>query len=414
MSENCDNNCSSCGEDCADRDREQTDFREKPHELSHIGKVIAVMSGKGGVGKSLITSLLAVLSQRNGYNTAILDADVTGPSIPKAFGLHEKAGGNENGIFPVKTKSGISVMSLNLLMENDTDPVIWRGPIIAGAVKQFWTDVIWDDVDYMFIDMPPGTGDVPLTVFQSIPVDGIIIVTSPQELVGMIVEKAINMSKKMGIPIIGLVENMSYAVCPNCGEKYEVFGESRIEATAAKFGLKTTAKLPFDRKLSAACDAGMIELFEGNWLDDMIKIIEVIKGGEKAMRIAVTYDNGQVFQHFGKTEQFKVYEIEDGKIISSEVISNNGAGHEALAGVLNNLKIDALICGGIGGGAQAALNQANIKIFAGASGDADKAVESFLAGKLESSSEANCDHHGEDHTEEHCCGEHHDGGHCCG
>jgi len=273
MSENCDKSCSSCGEDCADREQ---DFMAEPHELSHIGKVIAVVSGKGGVGKSLITSLLAVSSQRDGYSTAILDADVTGPSIPKAFGLYEKASGDENGIFPVLTKTGISVMSLNLLMENESDPVIWRGPVIAGAVKQFWTDVIWGDVDYMFIDMPPGTGDVPLTVFQSIPVDGIIIVTSPQELVGMIVEKAVNMAKKMGIPVLGMVENMSYAVCPHCGEKYEIFGESRIEAEAAKFGVKTFAMLPFDPRLSAACDAGAIELFEGGWLDDMMATLEKI------------------------------------------------------------------------------------------------------------------------------------------
>ncbi|MEG1429756.1 MAG: P-loop NTPase, partial [Hydrogenoanaerobacterium sp.] len=220
MSENCSHNCESCGENCSERKPES--LLEKPHELSHIKKVIGVVSGKGGVGKSLVTSLLAVLAQRSGYKTAILDADITGPSIPTAFGLHEKAQGNELGLYPVKSKTGISVMSLNLLMENETDPVVWRGPIIAGTVKQFWTDVIWDDIDYMFIDMPPGTGDVPLTVFQSIPVDGIIIVASPQELVGMIVEKAVNMAKMMNIPVLALVENMSYVTCPDCGKQYRV------------------------------------------------------------------------------------------------------------------------------------------------------------------------------------------------
>ncbi|MDO5576607.1 MAG: Mrp/NBP35 family ATP-binding protein [Fibrobacter sp.] len=270
MSENCSNNCDSCSEDCKDREKS---FLAKPHELSHIKKVIGVVSGKGGVGKSLVTSLLAVMTQRAGHNTAILDADITGPSIPKAFGLHGKATGNELGLYPVKTRSGISVMSLNLLTENETDPVIWRGPLIAGTVKQFWTDVVWDNIDYMFIDMPPGTGDVPLTVFQSIPVDGLVIVASPQELVGMIVEKAVKMANMMNIPVIALVENMSYALCPKCGEKIQVFGESHIDSIAEKHNVKTVAKMPIDPKLAAACDAGMIEDFDGNWLDNIINNI---------------------------------------------------------------------------------------------------------------------------------------------
>ncbi len=274
MSEECTHNCSSCASNCSERTQERIDFREKPHELSNIKKVIGVVSGKGGVGKSLVTSMLAVLARRDGYRTAILDADITGPSIPKSFGLHEKASGSELGLYPVETKTGISVMSLNLLTDNETDPVIWRGPIIAGAVKQFWTDVIWGDVDFMFIDMPPGTGDVPLTVFQSIPVDGLIIVASPQELVGMIVEKAINMAQMMQIPVLGLVENMSYVTCPDCGKEYYVFGESHIDAIAEKFGISTIAKLPIDPKLAAACDSGTIESFAGNWLDNIIKLTE--------------------------------------------------------------------------------------------------------------------------------------------
>lgn len=274
MSENCNEACSSCSEDCAVRKENPTDFSEKPHELSHIKKVIGIVSGKGGVGKSLVTSLLAVIMNRKGYNTAILDADVTGPSIPKAFGINQKATADENGLYPIKTKTGVNIMSTNLLLENDTDPVIWRGPVIAGTVKQFWTDVIWDDVDYMFIDMPPGTGDVPLTVFQSIKVDGIIIVTSPQELVSMIVSKAVNMAKMMNIPILGLVENMSYFKCPDCGKEYNIFGESHIEKIADMYDLKVLARLPINPKLAAACDEGLIELFDGDWLDSIIPILE--------------------------------------------------------------------------------------------------------------------------------------------
>ncbi|MEL4105799.1 Mrp/NBP35 family ATP-binding protein [Oscillospiraceae bacterium WX1] len=274
MSESCSSSCASCGSDCSDRTEEQTDFREQPHELSHIKKVIGIVSGKGGVGKSLVTSLLAVLAQRDGFKTAVLDADITGPSIPKAFSLSQKATGSELGIQPVKTKTDISVMSLNLLTQNETDPVVWRGPVIAGMVKQFWKDVIWGDVDLMFIDMPPGTGDVPLTVFQSIPVDGIIIVTTPQELVGMIVEKAVNMARMMKIPVFGLVENMSSVTCPDCGKSFSIFGESRVEASAEKYQIPVTARLPIDPKLAEACDAGTIEQFDGDWLDDIINFIE--------------------------------------------------------------------------------------------------------------------------------------------
>ncbi len=268
MTQNCSHNCESCGENCSERTKES--LLEKPNEMSHIKKVIGVVSGKGGVGKSLVTSLLAVQAQRKGYKTAILDADITGPSIPKAFGLHGHAEASEWGLFPVKTANGIEVMSLNLLMKNETDPVVWRGPLISGAVKQFWTDVVWGDVDYMFIDMPPGTGDVALTVFQSIPVDGVVIVASPQELVGMIVEKAVNMAKLMDVPVLALVENMSYITCPDCGKEIRVFGESHIDEIAVKHGVDTVAKLPIDPALAAACDAGTIENFTGAWLDGVL------------------------------------------------------------------------------------------------------------------------------------------------
>lgn len=272
MSENCSHNCESCQSDCASRTAES--LIVKPHELSKIKKVIGVVSGKGGVGKSLVTGMAAVTAQRGGYNTAMLDADITGPSIPKMFGIHDKATGNDSGIFPVESRMGTKVMSLNLLVENETDPAIWRGPIIAGTVKQFWTDVIWDDVDFMFIDMPPGTGDVPLTVFQSIPVDGIIIVTSPQELVSMIVEKAVKMANLMNVPIIGVVENMSYAVCPDCGKKINVFGESRLEAVAKQNNLDILGRIPIDPALANLCDNGLIELFEGDYLSSLADIFD--------------------------------------------------------------------------------------------------------------------------------------------
>ena len=264
MSTECNHQCGDCQEDCAERAK--PDFRVAPNELSRIKKVIGVVSGKGGVGKTLVTSLLAVLMQRTGYQTAILDADITGPSIPKAFGLHEKAAGSEMGISPGKTATGIRVMSINLLLENDTDPVVWRGPIIANTVKQFWTDVVWGDVDFMFVDMPPGTGDVPLTIFQSLPVDGIVIVTSPQELVSMIVGKAVKMAQMMDIPILGLVENMSYAICPDCGKEIAIFGQSHLEETAAQHHIPAMDKLPMDAALSSLCDSGDIELFESNLL----------------------------------------------------------------------------------------------------------------------------------------------------
>ena len=271
MSE-CTHDCSSCGESCSERKPDS--FIEKPHELSHIKKVIGVVSGKGGVGKSLVTCLSAVIMNRRGFNTAVLDADITGPSVPKAFGIKQKAQGSENGIFPVVTQKGIKIMSVNLLLPDETDPVIWRGPIIAGTAKQFWTDVIWDDVDYMFVDMPPGTGDVPLTVFQSIPLDGIIVVTSPQELVSLIVSKAVKMANMMNVPIIGLVENMSYFKCPDCGKEISVFGESHIDDIAGKFGLKVIAKLPIDPETASLVDKGMLELTETTAADAIADAVE--------------------------------------------------------------------------------------------------------------------------------------------
>lgn len=277
MSE-CLHNCEACGENCPSRTSgKPASLLEKPNERSKIKKVIGVVSGKGGVGKSLVTSIMSVLMQRRGYRIAILDADVTGPSIPKIFGLKERAVGDNNVIYPVMTKSGIQVMSVNLLLDDDTTPVVWRGPIIAGTVKQFWTDVFWDDVDYMFVDMPPGTGDVPLTVFQSLPVDGILIVTSPQELVSMIVTKAVRMAQQMNIPILGVVENMSYVVCPDCGKPFRLYGESHVEEAAGQYGLQVLGRLPIDPKIAKACDLGEMEQFEGEWLDSAADALEALK-----------------------------------------------------------------------------------------------------------------------------------------
>ncbi|MCI6888204.1 MAG: Mrp/NBP35 family ATP-binding protein [Lachnospiraceae bacterium] len=269
MSETCTHNCSTCGESCSSRTSEQTSFLEPLNPASSVKKVIGIVSGKGGVGKSLVTSLMAVKMNSKGKHTAILDADITGPSIPKAFGLGTDGISvtPEGLMVPATTATGIDIMSANLLLDKDTDPVIWRGPVIAGAVKQFWQEALWENVDYMFVDMPPGTGDVPLTVFQSLPVDGIIIVTSPQELVSMIVTKAVNMAQKMNIPIIGLVENMSYLECPDCGKKISVFGESHIDEIAKTFDLPVLAKLPITPVIAQHVDAGTIEYLEEDWMD---------------------------------------------------------------------------------------------------------------------------------------------------
>lgn len=270
--EKCSHNCETCGSNCTERTAPQS-FLEKPKQGTRVKKVIGIVSGKGGVGKSLVTSLLASAMQKRGYRCAVLDADITGPSIPRMFGITEKAMSDGDGILPEQTKEGVKVMSVNLLLENDTDPVVWRGPIIAGMVKQFWTDVSWGDVDYMFVDMPPGTGDVPLTVFQSLPVDGIVVVTSPQELVAMIVGKAVNMAEMLRIPILGLVENMAYFLCPSCRKKHYIFGDSRVAQTAAQYGISVTAQIPIAPELAAACDGGRIANVNADWLDGLADTI---------------------------------------------------------------------------------------------------------------------------------------------
>lgn len=273
MSEECTHDCSTCSSNCGSKD--QKSLLVAPHPNSKIGKVIGVVSGKGGVGKSMVTDLLAVEFARRGYHCGILDADITGPSIPKAFGITEKAQGNETTIFPVKSKKyGVDIMSINVLLENESDPVVWRGPVIGGTVRQFWSDTLWDNVDYLFVDMPPGTGDVALTVFQNIPIDGIVVVTSPQDLVSMIVGKAMKMASLMNIPVLGLVENMSYALCPDCGKKIHVFGESHIGEIAEEYHVPVLAQMPINPSLASACDNGTVEDLDCSYLEDAALVIE--------------------------------------------------------------------------------------------------------------------------------------------
>ena len=267
----CNGNCSNCGSDCADRTAES--LLAQPNPKSHVKKVIAVVSGKGGVGKSTVTAMLAVAAARAGKRVGVLDADITGPSAPTAFGVTECQGANEDGLYPALSRGGIQIMSINLLLDNPDDPVVWRGPVIAGAVKQFWTDVIWEDVDYLFVDMPPGTGDVPLTVFQSLPVDGIIIVTSPQDLVSMIVSKAVKMANMMHIPVLGFVENYAYLQCPDCGKRIEVFGKSHLDKVAEDFGLPVLARLPIDPAIAESYDNGLMETVNTEALAGAIQAI---------------------------------------------------------------------------------------------------------------------------------------------
>ena len=407
MSE-CTHDCGSCGSDCGERNAQQI---MADSNNSGVKKVIAVMSGKGGVGKSLVTSMLAVNAAGKGLKTAIMDADITGPSIPKSFGIREKAKCNAEGtvILPEVTNTGIKVMSLNLLIDNETDPVIWRGPIIASAVREFWQNVEWGDVDVMFIDCPPGTGDVPLTIFQALPIDGIIVVTSPQELVSMIVTKAVNMAKMMDIPVLGIVENMSYFKCPDCGKIHEIYGKSHIEQVAADCGIANIAKLPIDPQVAAKVDAGRAEDIEVSALDNMLQCVMAVTKEPVKLKIAVTYENGEVFQHFGHSEQFKIYVVEDNKVVGSKVIGTDGNGHEALASYLESDGVDVLICGGIGGGAINALSESGIQVVPGVTGSTDAAVADYLNGKLSVDMTPNCSHHHEDHS----CGEH-EGGCSCG
>lgn len=387
---NCSSDCSGCQAECSSRKKPaKEDFLVPLNKYSNVKKVIGIVSGKGGVGKSFVTSYLSVLMNRRGYKTAILDGDITGPSIPKAFGIHQKAYMSELGIIPVESKNGTKVMSINLLLENEDVPVIWRGPVIAGTVKQFWSDVVWDEVDYMFVDMPPGTGDVPLTVFQSLPVDGLVIVTSPQELVSMIVSKAVNMATAMNIPILGLVENYSYIECGNCKERISVFGTSHIEEIGNKYSLDVLGKIPIDPNIAAYIDGEKVEELEGDWLNHLADTLEAVHGvrekstapvsEQEEVVIAVpTDESGNVFSHFGKAETFTLYTIKDKTLVSKDVITVEGEGHEVRVKTLMKHQTSVLLCGGMGLPAMEELMDKGVKVIPGAVGDIDVVTSSYL------------------------------------
>lgn len=382
--------CSSRKTDSAPATPSKTDFSVPLNQYSNVKKVIGIVSGKGGVGKSFVTSYLSVLMNRKGYKTAILDGDITGPSIPKSFGIHEKAYMNELGIVPIESKNGTKVMSVNLLLDTEETPVVWRGPVIANMVKQFWTDVVWGDVDYLFVDMPPGTGDVPLTVFQSLPVDGLVIITSPQELVSMIVSKAVNMANTMEIPILGLVENYSYIECGNCKERISVFGTSHIEEIAQKFNLDVLAKVPIDPTIASHIDGEKVEDLSGDWLNELADTLERVHNVPKEEREEISISGSQVIavpgegtshvgSHFGKAKEFVLYKLESGQLVDREVLPiEDEEGHEIRIQALLEKGVSAVICGGIGLPAMEMLMAAGVKVIPGATGDMDVAVSSYL------------------------------------
>lgn len=379
----CDHNCSNCSQKC-----DVKDLREKPHYMSSVKKVIGIVSGKGGVGKSLVTSLLAVMMNKRGYKTAVLDADITGPSIPKIFGIQGKAQGSQEGLLPSVSKNGIKVMSSNLLLENDTDPVVWRGPVIANLVRQFWTDVIWDNVDFLFVDMPPGTGDVPLTVFQSIGVDGIVIVTSPQELVSMIVEKAVNMAKMMNIEVLGIVENLSYIKCPDCNKQISVFGESKVEEVAKKYNLEVLGKLPIDPQFAALCDKGQLEDINVPYLDDACEKLSGLP--VSVLNIAIPVKDDMINHHFGKANLFYIYQIVKDMVIGGYKLPLEKVGHDNVVNALKERNVKVVLCNHLGEEALAAAEEVGMKVVSGFDGKPLEAIREFLYGKKETAG-ANCE-----------------------
>lgn len=383
--EQCAGSCNTCSANCSSRKPSREELLEPANKHSKIRRVIGVVSGKGGVGKSFITSYLAVNMNRKGYRTAILDADVTGPSIPKSFGIHKKVKGNELGISPEYSKNGTAVMSVNLLIDKEETPVVWRGAVIAATVKQFWTEVVWGDVDYMFVDMPPGTGDVPLTVFQSIPLDGIVIVTSPQELVSMIVKKAVNMANAMEIPILGIVENYSYVTCDCCGKKINVFGESHVEEVADEFQLKVLGKLPLDSSVAEKIDKGEVEDIENDWLCEAVDFVEescpvnVQEEMERSMKIAVALgQDGQVAEKSADICSLCLFSVEKQAVKKEEEISYNK--DENIVEMCEQKKIDILFCGGIGHDILSKMMKQHIMVVPGQQGNAEQVIADFLKG----------------------------------
>ena len=387
----CNHDCANCSSNCSERKGIQ---KERLNSKSSVKKVIGIVSGKGGVGKSLVSSLLAINMQKRGYRVGIIDADITGPSIPKIFNCTSGAYAMEDLIIPNTSELGVQVMSINMLLDSEEKPVVWRGPVIAGVVKQFYTDVLWEDIDYLFVDMPPGTGDVPLTVFQSLPVDGIVIVTSPQDLVSMIVTKAINMAKMMDVPILGIIENMSYFACPDCGKKIHIYGESHIDEVAAKNGLDVLAQLPIQPEIARACDEGRLEELDIE-LPVAVSVLEELLN--ETHRIAIPCENHEVFGHFGKAKMMMVYDIVDGVVVNKQECALDGAGHGAIASTLASWNVNVVLCGGIGQGAIDALGQHNIYIIRGLSGDVDVVVRKYLANQLFDDETLVCDHHDHDH-----------------
>lgn len=369
------------------------------NEFSTVKRVIAVVSGKGGVGKSFVTSRLAALFQDKGYRTAVLDADITGPSIPKCFGLKGKALMGEKGIEPLITKTGLQIMSVNALLDNEATPVIWRGPVISGTVKRFWSDTFWSDVDYMFVDMPPGTGDVSLTVFQSIPIDGIVIVTSPQELVSMIVKKAVNMAESMNVPIFGLIENYSFIKCPDCGKVIYPFGEGKTDDISAEYGIPVLARLPIDPQIAEAMDKGAVEELDSDILEDAAvtidyllkdKVFETLEEDPftESHRIALPLGNGgEILMSFSKTENFMIVDTKGREVLKREVISTNEAASESYAALLVNQGIDTLLCTAIGPKDRKKLTDKGIRVIPGIRGITEEAIMIFLSGGFKDSEE---------------------------
>lgn len=381
----CNHNCEECTENC---NHSKKSLLAKPNKYSSVKKVIAVVSGKGGVGKSMVTGLLASLMNKRGYKTGVLDADITGPSIPRMFGVTEKGQGTQEGLLPSETKNNIKIMSSHLLLEHDNDPIVWRGSLISSLVTQFWTDVIWEDVDYLFVDMPPGTGDVPLTVFQSIGVDGIIIITSPQELVTMIVEKAVRMAEMMNIPVLGLVENMSYIECPDCKKHIEVFGPSRVDEVAKKFNLKVLAKMPINHELTSLSDKGKIEDANVDYLNDACDYLEKLP--VKVLNIAVPVENDVIVEELENTKCFFVYNVVRQMVIGGHKVVCKG--ETDIYNILKDQQVHTIICNKIDPKFCTTLEEDGFEVFIESTGNPLEAVKKYLDMEFEEKEQGECSH----------------------
>lgn len=383
----CNHNCDSCHENCADR---KESLLVKPNKFSSVKKVIGVVSGKGGVGKSMVTSLLAVSLANNGFNVGILDADITGPSIPRAFGVTTPLEGNQFGTIPAKTTKNIQMVSTNLLLEHESDPVVWRGPVIANLVQQFWKDVIWKDIDFLLVDMPPGTADVPLTVFQSLPISGVIVVSTPQDLVSMIVEKAIKMAQMMKVPVLGLVENMSYFECPDCKKQYQIFGKSNIDAVAKEYGVKVLAKLPINPNLTALADKGQIEKYDEDYLKDAVSELENLPISVEIVAIPVD-QNEEINHHFGKCSTFILYTTANQMVIGKHLLKVEETGHKNVVESLSKYNVHTVLGNHAGEEALECLTNKDMFYIFGLEGNADEVVLNYLYNQLEGIHDGKCD-----------------------